>query len=657
VIGRKNISVSSAGVGAPRGPWRLMLLLAVAVAVPTVCVLWFMNQAMRNTRLAVRQKLIEAYEPDLREAAADVAARWQARADALSSTASDAPAPERFAALAAAGVCDGAVIYDAAGEVAYPGEPPPGPVEAEPPAGWAEARRLELELATPSDAAEAYGKIAEAEEDTALRARARVAQARCLAAAGHHSQAAGILRDGIFRDETCAEARDDGGRLIAPLAGLRALELLPADSTAAGTLTRDLAARLNDYSGPAIPSSQRRFLMRRLLALTEGAAEFPSREAEELAAEYLSTRPSPPAASELRPSLLSGIWRRASTDGRVVGLFREQGFLDEMRALAREGTPRPGTNVAVRRPDDSPGDEDAFLTSPLGAMLPGWRLALILEGEDPFSAAAEREVAGYVWASLLSVGAVVLVALVAGRYLLLQTRLTRLKNDFIATVTHELKTPLASVRLFAESLREGRYEDEAQARRYLDLLVKENERLSRLIDNFLSFSRMERNKRAFNLELVPLGEVIQTAADVVAQRFEATGCRFQADAPPDLPPITADRDALVTVLLNLLDNAFKYSGEDKHIALRAFAADGNVCIEVQDNGVGMSRREARRAFDRFYQADASLSRSAGGCGLGLSIVKFIVDAHGGSVDVRSEPGKGSTFTVTLPAADPSDPEA
>jgi signal transduction histidine kinase len=121
------------------------------------------------------------------------------------------------------------------------------------------------------------------------------------------------------------------------------------------------------------------------------------------------------------------------------------------------------------------------------------------------------------------------------------------------------------------------------------------------------------------------------------------------DLPADLPRIRADRDALVTVLLNLLDNAWKYSGDGKAVAIRAFAADGSVSIEVSDNGVGMSRRAMRRIFDRFYQVDQTLSRKAGGCGLGLSIVKFILDAHGGSIDVKSQVRQGSTFTIRLPA--------
>jgi signal transduction histidine kinase len=118
---------------------------------------------------------------------------------------------------------------------------------------------------------------------------------------------------------------------------------------------------------------------------------------------------------------------------------------------------------------------------------------------------------------------------------------------------------------------------------------------------------------------------------------------------PDLPTVVGDRDALVTVALNLLDNAFKYSENERQITVRLYSDDSDVCFEVEDNGIGLSPRAVRRIFERFYQVDSRLSRSAGGCGLGLSIVKFIVDAHGGSVGVTSRPGEGSVFRVKLPA--------
>ena len=191
---------------------------------------------------------------------------------------------------------------------------------------------------------------------------------------------------------------------------------------------------------------------------------------------------------------------------------------------------------------------------------------------------------------------------------------------------------------------------EQETREYLQLVAQENTRLSRLIDNFLAFSRMERNKHAFELSEVSAAEVVEAAVETVGERFQSPGCRLRVDISPDLPPLTADADALVTVLLNLLDNAYKYSRDEKQIGLRAYARDGNVCFEVTDNGIGLSRTAAKKVFKRFYQVDRRLSREAGGVGLGLSIVQFIVHAHGGTVGVTSQPGQGSTFTVVLPAA-------
>jgi signal transduction histidine kinase len=165
---------------------------------------------------------------------------------------------------------------------------------------------------------------------------------------------------------------------------------------------------------------------------------------------------------------------------------------------------------------------------------------------------------------------------------------------------------------------------------------------------------MERNRHAFEFAEVKLDEVVRAAGESVRERFSAPHCRLELDVPPDLPVIVADRDALVTVLLNLLDNAWKYSGEVKEVSIRARAVGGEIILSVQDNGIGLSHRQIRRIFEPFYQVDQSLSRRAGGCGLGLSIVRFIVRAHGGQVAAASEPGKGSAFTVRLPVAGPAD---
>ena len=158
---------------------------------------------------------------------------------------------------------------------------------------------------------------------------------------------------------------------------------------------------------------------------------------------------------------------------------------------------------------------------------------------------------------------------------------------------------------------------------------------------------MERNKQAFGIIKTDPAEIAKAAAEAVQTKFNHENCKFTVTIDDNLPSIMADKDAMVTVLVNLLDNAYKYSYDDKQIELKVFSQDGYVCFLVKDNGIGMTRRQTKRVFDRFYQADSSLSRQAEGTGLGLSIVKFIVDAHKGQIEVESKPGKGSEFTVTL----------
>ena len=192
--------------------------------------------------------------------------------------------------------------------------------------------------------------------------------------------------------------------------------------------------------------------------------------------------------------------------------------------------------------------------------------------------------------------------------------------------------------------------DEQQTREYLQLIAHENERLGRLIQNFLTFSRMERRKYTFQLSLLPARQIIDAAIESVRGRFDAPGCRLDVQAEDNLPPVMADQDALSAALINLLENAYKYSEEIKHIVLRARAEHGSVIFSVTDNGIGIGPRERRRIFQPFYQVDQRLSRKGSGCGLGLSIVQFIATAHHGSVLVESQPGCGSTFAISLPVA-------
>jgi signal transduction histidine kinase len=295
--------------------------------------------------------------------------------------------------------------------------------------------------------------------------------------------------------------------------------------------------------------------------------------------------------------------------------------------------------------------QSAFLQASLGKYFPGWQLAIHFGDVDIFEKAAARQKLVYVWAGLLAIAVVVAAGLLAAQAVGKQIKTNKLKNDFIATVSHELKTPLASMRVLVDTLLEGSYRDQQQVTDYLQLISKENERLSGLIENFLTFSRMERSKQAFVMAASSPAAIARDAAEAVKTKFSQGRCTFDVNVPDDLPEVLADRDAMVTVLVNLLDNAYKYSYDDKRIELKVFCENDSVCFCVRDNGKGISRRAIRKIFRRFYQVDRSLSRATEGCGLGLSIAKFIVDAHKGSIIVDSKPGEGSVFTVRLVAGD------
>ena len=441
---------------------------------------------------------------------------------------------------------------------------------------------------------------------------------------------------------------------------LLALQWADASSPERAALVKQLVARLTDYDGPLMPFGQRLFLMDSLGPENASPEIQQYAAAEKLAAQYADLPEPPPSPSSLTPTAIAGVWQLSAADGVLIALYRQERVLQESMDAA---FPDSKTSSRMRLSLTAPGaaasvTEKPFLSVSAPEVLPGWTLVGFLRGPDPFAEAAHPQHVLYLWTGAVGILLIFVLALAITLHLARQMRLTRLKNALIATVSHELKTPLTSMRVLVDTLLEGRCSGPGQEREYLRLIAGENQRLTRLIDNFLNFSRMERNRHAFEFAEVKLDEVIRAAAESVRERFNAPHCRLEVDVPPELPAIIADRDALVTVVLNLLDNAWKYSGEEKEVSIRARAADGEIILSVQDDGIGLSQRQIRRIFEPFYQVDQSLSRRAGGCGLGLSIVRFIVRAHGGQVEVASEPGKGSAFTVRLPAAGPTEePEA
>jgi two-component system phosphate regulon sensor histidine kinase PhoR len=231
-----------------------------------------------------------------------------------------------------------------------------------------------------------------------------------------------------------------------------------------------------------------------------------------------------------------------------------------------------------------------------------------------------------------------------------ERRTSQMKSDFIANVSHELKTPLSLIRMFAELLATGRTKSEAQSREYGGIITRESERLSHLIDNVLDFARIERGKSSYNFAEGHLEEVVERALDVYRHRLEKEKLRLKTEIEANLPPVRMDQDAMTLVLLNLVDNAVKHAGDGGEVSVRLRRVPGAVALSIADKGAGIAPDEQRRIFERFYRAELTRARNVRGSGIGLALVKYIAEAHGGRVQVESAPGQGATFTVFVPVA-------
>ena len=230
-----------------------------------------------------------------------------------------------------------------------------------------------------------------------------------------------------------------------------------------------------------------------------------------------------------------------------------------------------------------------------------------------------------------------------------ELELARLKSDFVSTVSHEFKSPLTSIRHLAEMLQAGSVPSEERRRRYYDVLVEQTSRLSSLVTNILDLARIEEGKKEFVFEPLDVGELVRDLVAATQQRVGHEGYVLATSAEASLPSVRADRNALSRAITNLLDNAMQYSREVKDIAVRVSAYDRHVVVAVEDHGAGIPGNEVEKVFDRFYRGGDALTRAVKGSGLGLALVKEIVEAHGGTVHVESTLGQGSTFTIRLPA--------
>jgi len=253
---------------------------------------------------------------------------------------------------------------------------------------------------------------------------------------------------------------------------------------------------------------------------------------------------------------------------------------------------------------------------------------------------------------LALVGCTVIGTALALVFLRREANLSKLQMDFVSKVSHELKTPLTSIRMFVDMLQMKRASSPAELEQCIGVLQKETTRLNERIDRLLDWGRMEAGRRVYDLHVESVDAIIANAASVFDASTVGRGVAIEIRVASGLPKILADRSAMEDALVNLLTNAYKYSGDDKKISIGARADEKFVYLWVRDNGIGIPRREHRRVFEKFYRVDERLSSATEGSGLGLAIVRHVVHAHHGRIDLESEPGKGATFTIAVRHAPP-----
>ena len=246
--------------------------------------------------------------------------------------------------------------------------------------------------------------------------------------------------------------------------------------------------------------------------------------------------------------------------------------------------------------------------------------------------------------SLVIIGGLVLTKHIVSK----EMALARLKSDFVSNVSHELRTPLALIRLYAETLELGRITTPEKKQQYYRIIRKESERLTALINNILDFSRIEAGRKEYEFRKTDIAELVRNTLDSYRYEIEQQGFAFEESIDSNLPAVPVDREAIARALVNLVNNALKYSSDEKFLGVKLYRENGLVKLEVADHGIGIERRDQSKIFEKFYRAGDPLVHNTKGSGLGLSLVRHITHAHGGEIAVESTPGKGTKFTLSLP---------
>jgi signal transduction histidine kinase len=349
----------------------------------------------------------------------------------------------------------------------------------------------------------------------------------------------------------------------------------------------------------------------------------------------------------LRP-VVDASWHVVGVTGVILDEKLSKAAMQTIGTKVLKARHPPTKAVALRVAERFPrpnGGRD-YITQPLGFVFTNWRAGVRDLCTTPEELAATNFRNNVMWtggAFVVLLGAIGLSVGAVAR----QMRLSQMKSDFVSNVSHELRTPLSSIRVFGEYMRLGRVEKPEKIREYGEYIEAESRRLTQLINNILDFSKIESAEKKYHFCSTDLAQLVEQTVTAFAMplREHGVAVAFHAGA---VPALRLDKDAIAQVIVNLLDNALKYSHERKEIEVTVDTVGSDVRIAVRDRGIGIPAAEQKKIYEKFYRVGSTLVHDVKGSGLGLSIVMHVVKAHGGRVELVSAPGEGSTFTIVLP---------
>ncbi|TVQ93701.1 MAG: sensor histidine kinase [Deltaproteobacteria bacterium] len=339
-------------------------------------------------------------------------------------------------------------------------------------------------------------------------------------------------------------------------------------------------------------------------------------------------------------------FRRSGQDLIVYAFDRDEILQSLQRSADRLSELKADLVSEIRLQDGSPMGPTVFRRA--FDHLPGFEVQVSAADPEGLTEARRRRAATRIAIVLLAIATSVIGVGVTVRYVLNELESARIKTDFAANVSHELRSPITQIRLKGEALQLDLIRDDDDRRAQYDAIVREAERLSRLVDNVLDFAAIERGAKRYTMRPEDPVVLIHSAVETSRANIEGAGMTLELDLPDDLPVVWIDRDAIGQVLINLLSNAVKYGASGKWIGVEARHTGQALELRVRDRGIGIAPEDRNRIFDDFYRSADPRVRRCKGTGIGLTIVRYIVEAHGGRITAEPTPGGGTTFTVHLP---------